>query len=168
VGGVGLVTGRQFLILGDVLGEAVDSWRDAYARWCRAVEHRDRVTSACERQIVGATGGLGLGQWEAACCRRRIITAAEARLVARAIRARSAVHAAIENAERLREAEDAAVVAARLELAASTKQLLGYGRIGQQLTGLTSEELRWLARCPSTTEAAVRSSPSVGPSAAAE
>jgi hypothetical protein len=93
-------------------------------------------------------------------------TGAESRLVARAIRARPAVQSALENADRLREAEDAAVLAARLELAESTKQLLDYGSIGQQLTGLTSEELRWLARRPSTTEAAATSSPSASPRAA--
>jgi hypothetical protein len=35
-----------------------------------------------------------------------------------------------------------------LELAEATKQVLGYGRLGQQLTGMTSAELHGLARRP--------------------
>ena len=87
-------------------------------------------------------------QWEAACRLRRINTSAEATMVARAVRARPEVRVAVEEAGLLRAVEDEAVLAARLGLAEATKQVLGYGRIGQQLTGLTSAELHRLARRP--------------------
>jgi hypothetical protein len=41
-----------------------------------------------------------------------------------------------------------------LELTEATKQVLGHGRIGQQLTGMTLAELHRLARRPRNTPAA--------------
>jgi len=68
--------------------------------------------------------------------------------VARAVRARPEVRMAVEEADRRRATEDEAVLAARLKLAEATKQMLGYGSVGRQLTGLTSAELHRLARRP--------------------
>lgn len=126
----------------DALTEAGDCWQRAYRTWQQAVERRDRVISRYERRVFRATGGLGLRQWEAACRRRRINTGVEASIVARAVRARPEVRVAVEEADRLRATEEEAVLAARLKLAEATKQVLGYGGIGRQLTGLTSADLR--------------------------
>ena len=131
-----------------------ERWQRSYQAWQRAVEHRDRVIERAERQVVRATGGLGQRDWEAARRRRRIKTSAEASLVVRAGGARREVQAAVEEAQRLRAVEEAAVLTTRLELAEATKQVLGYGRLGQQLTGMTSAELHGLARRPLNTPAA--------------
>jgi hypothetical protein len=133
---------------------AGDRWQRSYQAWQRAVEHRDRVIKRAEHRIVRATGDLGQRDWEAARRRRRIKTSAKASLVVRAGSARSEVQAAVEEAQRLQAVEEAAVLAARLELAEATKQVLGYGRVGQQLTGMTSAELHGLARRPRNTPAA--------------
>jgi hypothetical protein len=134
----------------DALTEAGACWQRAYQTWQQALEHRDRVISRAERRVLRATGGLGLREWEVACRRRRINTGDEASIVARAVRARPEVRLAVEDADRLRAVEDGAVLAARLALAEATKQMVGYGTIGRQLTGLTSAELRQLARRPPT------------------
>ena len=132
----------------DEIGEAADCWQSAHRVWLEVVEHRDRVVARAEARIVRARGGLTLAEWEAACRRRRINTAVEAAMASRAVRARPAVLAKIEEARRLLVAEDMAVLAARLELARATKQLLGYGSAACQLTGKSSRELRQLARRP--------------------
>jgi hypothetical protein len=64
------------------------------------------------------------------------------------------VRAAAKEGQRLQTIEEAAVLAARWELTEATKQLLGYGRLGQQLTGMTLAELHRLARRPRNTPAA--------------
>jgi hypothetical protein len=132
----------------DALTEVGACWRRAYQAWQQALEQRDRVISRAERRVLRATGGLGLGKWEAACQRRRINTMEEASIVARAVRARPEVRLAVEEADRLRAVEDEAVLAARLWLTEATKQMLGYGTIGRQITGLTPAELHQLARRP--------------------
>ncbi len=131
-----------------------ERWQRSYQAWQRAVEHRDRVIERAERRVVRATGGLGKRDWEVARRRRRIKTSAEASLVVRAGSAQPEVQAAIEEAQQLQAVEEAAVLAARSELAEATKQVLGYGRVGQQLTGMTSAELHGLARRPRNTPAA--------------
>ena len=138
----------------DELIAANDCWQCSYQAWQRAVEHRDRVIERAERWIVRATGGLCLRDWEAARRRRRIKTSAQASVVVRAGSARPEVQAVVEEAQRLQAVEEAAVLATRLELAEATKQVLGYGRVGQQLTGMTSAELHGLARRPRNTPAA--------------
>lgn len=129
----------------DALTEAGDCWQRAYRLWQKAVEHRDRAVEADERRILRVTGGLGLREWEAACRKRRINTRVEATMVARAVRAGPQVTVVVAEADRHRAKEDAAVLAASLRLAEATKLVLGYGRLGRQLTGLTSAELRQLA-----------------------
>ena len=138
----------------DELIAAGDCWQRSYQVWQRAVEHRDRMIKRAERRVVHATGGLGQRDWEAARRLRRIKTSAEASVVVRAGSTRSEVQAAVEEAQQLLAVEAAAVLAARLELAEATKQVLGYGRLGQQLTGMTSAELHGLARRPRNTLAA--------------
>ena len=141
-------------VAADELIAAGDRWQRSYQAWQQAVEHRDRVIERAERQVVRATGGLGQRDWEAARRRRRIKTSAEASLVVRAGNARPKVQTVVEEAQRLQAVEEAAVLTTRLELAEATKQVLGYGRLGQQLTGMTSAELRRLARRPRNTPTA--------------
>ena len=141
-------------VAADELIAVGERWQRSYQAWQRAVEHRDRVIEQAERRVVRATGGLCLRDWEAAQRLRRIKTSAEASLVVRAGCTRPEVQAAVEEAQRLQAVEAAAVLAARLELAEATKQVLGYGRVGQQLTGMTSAELHGLARRPRNTPAA--------------
>ena len=141
----------EILAAVDAMTEAADCWQRAYRVWRQAVEHRDRVGARSERRVIRATGGLGLRQWGATCRRCRINTTAEACLVAQAVRARREVQVAVEEAEQLRAAEDAAVLDATLRLAETTKRVLRYGSIGQQLTGLTSVELQRVARRPPST-----------------
>jgi hypothetical protein len=131
-----------------------ERWQRSYQAWQRAVEHRDRVIEQAERRVVHATGGLGQRDWEATRRLRRIKTAGEASLVVRAGNARPKVQTVVEEAQRLQAVEEAAVLTTRLELAEATKQVLGYGRVGQQLTGMTSAELHRLARRPRNTPAA--------------
>ena len=142
------VARTEVLAVVDEMGEAADSWQRAHRMWLEAMEHRERLVKRAEVRIVRATGGLTLAEWRAACRRRRINTAGEATMVARAVRARPAVMAKVEEAKRLRLAEDMAVLAARLELAGVTRQMLGYGSVAWQLTGKSSKELRQLARRP--------------------
>jgi hypothetical protein len=132
---------------------AGNRWQRSYQAWQRAVEHRGRVTERAERRVARWTGGLSLRDWEAARRRRRIKTLGEASAVLRAGRDRPEVQAAVEEAQRLEAVEAAAVLAARLELAEATKEVLGYGRVGRELTGMTSAELLGLARRPRSTSA---------------
>jgi hypothetical protein len=130
-----------------------ERWQRSYQAWQRAVEHRDQVIERAERRVVRAAGGLGKRDWEAASRRRRIKTSAQAGVIVRASSARSEIQVAVEEAQQLEALEAAAVLAARLELAEATKQVLGYGRLGHQLTGMTSAELHRLARRPRNTPA---------------
>ena len=141
-------------VAADELIAAGERWQRSYQAWQRAVEHRDQVIERGEHRVVCATGGLGQRDWEAARRQRRIKTSAEASLVVRASGARPEVQAAVDEAQRLQAIEEAAVLTTRLELAEATKQVLGYGHLGQQLTGMTSAELHRLARRPRNTPAA--------------
>jgi hypothetical protein len=140
-------------VAADELIAAGDCWQRSYQAWQRAVEHRDRVIERAERRVVRATGGLGQRDWEAARRWRRVKTLGEASVVVGAGSARPEVQAAVEEAQ-LQAVEAASVLAARLELTEATKQVLGHGRIGQQLTGMTLAELHRLARRPRNTPAA--------------
>jgi hypothetical protein len=131
-----------------------ERWQRSYQAWQRAVEHRDRVIERAERRVVRATGGLAKRDWEAARHQRRIKTSEEASVVVRAASARPEVRAAVEAVQQLEAVEAAAVLAARLGLAEATKQVLGHGRLGQQLTGMTTAELHGLARRPRNTPVA--------------
>jgi hypothetical protein len=138
-------------VVADELIAAGDRWKRSYEAWQRAVGHRDRVMEQAERRIVGATGGVCLRDWEATCRQRRVKTSGEAGLVVRAVSARLEVDTAVGEAQRLQAVEETAVLATRLELAEATKQVLRYGRLGQQLTGMTSAELFRLTRRPRST-----------------
>ncbi|HLN06626.1 MAG TPA: hypothetical protein VK217_10130 [Acidimicrobiales bacterium] len=138
----------EILVAADELMAAGDCWHRSYQAWQKAVGHRDRVIARAELRVVRSTRSAGLRKCEADRRRRRINTRAEASTVARAVRARAEVQSTLEEAYRLRALEDAAVLATRLELAETTKQVLRYGRFGLQLTGMTSAALHGLARRP--------------------
>jgi hypothetical protein len=129
-----------------VLVEGAERYRRAYRAWEGAVAQRDGSVAAAERRVMIATGGLGYRRWELACSRRRIYTKDEALMVARALRARPAVGSAVAKLEQVRKGGDAAVLAARVELAGATKVLSGYGQLGGCLDALSASELRRLAR----------------------
>jgi hypothetical protein len=131
-----------------MLAKDAGRYERAYGAWERAVAHQDRLVAVAERRVVDATGGLGQRRWELACARRRINTRDEARMVARAIRARPAVETAVAKLEQVRRHEEAVVAAARVELAEAAKVLGGYGQLGAQLSGLSPAALRRLARRP--------------------
>ena len=139
---------NEQLAAADELIAAGDRWKRSYREWRRAVGHRDRVLQRAERRVVSTTGGLCLRDWEAARHRRRIMTSRQAIGVVRARRSRVEVRAALEEIRQLHAVEEAAVVAARLEMSEATKNVLRYGRLGHQLTGMTSAELGVLARRP--------------------
>lgn len=145
---------NELLAAADELIAAGDRWKRSYQEWRRAVGHRDRELQRAERRVVSATGGLCLRDWEAAWHRRRIMTSWQAIGVVRAGRSRAEAQAAVEEVQQLQAVEEAAVLAARLELSEATKHVLRYGLLGRQLTGMTSAELHGLARRPRESPAA--------------
>jgi hypothetical protein len=78
--------------------------------------------------------------------RRRFRTVEDARVKARAIRARPAVEAALAEQERIVREHDADMSAAAFRLAELSRRIMGYGNIGVAATGLPPGELRGLAR----------------------
>ncbi|MGH9063102.1 MAG: hypothetical protein ACRDZQ_03515 [Acidimicrobiales bacterium] len=136
----------EVVAVAEGLVDEADAWRAAYERWQRAVARREREVARAEHRLVAATGGLGPHRWQQACHRRRILTVADARLRARAIRARPAVEAALVEQDRALAEAEAAVAAARRALAVESKLMQNYGALGASLTGLTTAELARLAR----------------------
>jgi hypothetical protein len=105
---------------------------------------RNEMSAAADELIAtGDRWQRSYQAWQRAVEHRdRVIARTERRV------AHAEVQAVVEEAQRLQAVEEAAVLATRLELAEATKQVLGYGRLGQQLTGMTSAELHRLARRP--------------------
>ena len=141
-----MVAGRRAKALAEELASDAEHWRAAYEGWLRAGKVRDRKVKEAERNLVTATGGLGLARWQAACRRQRIVTVDDARLRARAVRAMPAVEVALSGRERVVAQQDAAVLAARSELAKASTQMARYGVVGAMALGLSVGELRRLAR----------------------
>ena len=81
--------------MAEELARDAEHWRAAYEGWLSAGRARDGRVKEAERKLVAATGGLGLARSEAACRRQRILTVEDARLRARAVRARPAVESAL-------------------------------------------------------------------------
>jgi hypothetical protein len=97
---------------------------------------------------MAATGGSGVARWRAACRRARILTVQDAKLRARAVRARPVVEAALAERERVAAEGHEAMIAARSVLADASGRLAAYGPLAAVLTGLSPAELRRLARRP--------------------
>ncbi len=130
------------------LAADVAGWQAAYASWQAAVTERELELARADRRVLAATGGLRVAKWRAACQRRRIATVGDARLRARALRARPAVEEALAGRERVVAQSGEMVLVARLALAEASKRLVSYGPLGTQVTGLSVAELRRLARRP--------------------
>lgn len=145
-----VVVRPDVVVVAEGLAGEADRWTAAYEAWQQATRLRGRKIAQAERRVMAATEGLGLHRWEAACRRTRIFTAADAKLKARAIRARSVVMAAMAERDRVNSEHDAAVLDARLKLAEVSKVIGSRGTIGAALTGLEPADLRRLARRPRT------------------
>ena len=134
--------------MAEELADDAGQWRAAHERWLRVGRARDRKVKEAERKLVVATGGLGLARWESACRRQRIVTVDDARLRARAVRARPAVESALCVREAVVVEQAAAVLAARSELARASSQMARYGVVGAMALGLSISQLRHLAAGP--------------------
>jgi hypothetical protein len=143
-----MVAGLPAKALAEELARDAEQWRAAYEVWLRAGSARNRKVKEAERKLVAATGGLGLAGWEAACRRQRIVTVDEGRRRARAVRSIAAVETARSARERVVAEQEAAVIAARSELAKASSQMVRYGELGAAALGLETVELRRLARRP--------------------
>ena len=135
----------------EVLADAAERWRHAYDDWQRAIKVRNRLCERMDRQVTNATGGLSVARFDAVCRRRSFHDVEDAKAKARAIRARPAVKAVIAERDRVRAAEDAKVLAARITLAETTKTMARYGPLGADMIGQSAPELARLARRPPTT-----------------
>jgi hypothetical protein len=130
------------------LAADVARWHGAYELWLAAVRQRQAGLERADRRVLAATGGLRVAKWRAACRRRRIATVQDAKLRAKALRARPAVEEALVERERVAADSDEAVLVARLALAEASKRVVLYGPLGTALTGLSADDLRRLARRP--------------------
>ncbi|MHB1800619.1 MAG: hypothetical protein ACYCU5_02970 [Actinomycetes bacterium] len=131
--------------------EVADGWKHAYDEWQRAVKARDRLSERMARRIARATGGLSVARWEALCRRRRARTVEDAKGKARAIRAKPAVEAAVAERDRLLAAENAKMLAARIELTHASKTMARYGTLGLDMIDQSAIDLRRFSRRPPTT-----------------
>lgn len=125
---------------------AVNAWVSAHTAWLAVISRRQRAVDQAERRVVAATRGLGVAGWEAACRRRRIRSAAEARAVAMAVRARLAVESALAEQARVIAEHDAAVRQAEATLATASQVLVDGGSLAADLCGVTAGDLRRAAR----------------------
>lgn len=130
----------------DAVLAVVDAWRESCDRHAVASAVSERLMARADRSVLEATGGLGLSRWESDCGRRRIFTSTDAKLRARAVRARSAVEAAVADRARLRVELGLKEGLALADLAATSNDLLNAGLLAQRLAGTTAEQLRHLIR----------------------
>ena len=141
------VEGRESDVAGE-LAEAARRWREAYQAWQSAMRRREELVSRYDAMVLAATGGLGLVRWRAACQRRRVLTVADAKLRARALRARPAVELAVAERGKVLAEQEAAVAGAREALRSASKELAAFGHLGAAAGGTELAELRRLARRP--------------------
>ena len=143
--GVGTRESDVAVVAGELV-EAASRWREAYQAWESAVRRREALVSRYDAMVLAATGGLGLVRWRAACRRRRVLTVADAKLRARALRARPTVEVAVaEQAKALAE-QEVAVAGARGALRRASEELAAFGQLGAAAGGTELAELRRLAR----------------------
>lgn len=135
-------------VVASQVAAAAERWLSANATWVAATRRRQRAVVRAQRRVVAATGGLGVAGWEAACRRRRIRSAAEARAVAVAVRARPAVEAALTEQARVVAEHDAALHRAEASMAAASQMVLDLGSLAVGLCGVDGAELRRWARHP--------------------
>jgi hypothetical protein len=128
------------------MAEDAESWHGAHREWKLACSRRDEDVLRARERVVAATGGLGLGRWQAVLRRRRFRTIEDAKLKAKALRSRPAVEAELANLDRITSDSDAEVSAAALRLGKCSVQITLYGKLAAILTGVPLTELRRLSR----------------------
>ena len=128
------------------LVEAARRWREAYQAWESAVRRQEALVWRYDAKVLAATGGLGLVSWRAACRRRRVLTVADAKLRARALRARPEVEAAVAERGTALAEQEVAVAGARDVLRGASEELALFGYLGAAAGGTEFVELRRLAR----------------------
>ena len=130
----------------DRMAEDAESWHEAHRDWKLACSRRDEQVLRAREQVVAATGGLGFDRWHAALRRRRFRTIEDAKLKAKALRARPAVEAALAELNRIFSDGDAEVSAAASRLGQCSERVISYGNLAAIVTGMPIAELRRLAR----------------------
>jgi len=130
----------------DRMAEDAESWHEAHRHWKLACSRRDEDVLRARERVVAATGGLGLGRWRAALRRRRFRTVEDAKFKAKALRARSAVEAALAELDSIVSDRDAEVSAAVSRLGQCSDRVTSYGNLAAGVTGMPIAELRGLAR----------------------
>ena len=128
------------------LAEDAESWHEAHREWTLACSRRDEQVLEAWKRVAAATGGLGLTRWRAALRRRSIRTVEDAKLKAKALRARPAVEAALADLGSVISERDAEVSAAVSRLGDSSKRIASYGKLAAVATGVSTAQLRRLAR----------------------
>jgi hypothetical protein len=130
----------------DQMAEDAESWLGAHRHWKLACSRRDEDVLRARERVVAATGGLGLGRWQAALRRRRFRTIEDAKLKAKALRARPAVEAALAELDSIVSHHDAEVSAAVSRLGQCSERVISYGNLAAVVTGMPIAELRRLVR----------------------
>lgn len=133
----------------DRMAEDAESWLGAHRHWKLACSRRDEDVLRARERVVAATGGLGLGRWQAALRRRRFRTIEDAKLKSKALRARPAVEAALAVLDSIVSHHDAEVSAAASRLGQCSERVTSYGNLAAIVTGMSLAELRGLARLAS-------------------
>jgi hypothetical protein len=127
------------------MAEDAESWHEAHRDGKLACSRRDEQVLRARERVVAATGGLGLGRWQAALRRRRFRTIEDAKLKAKALRARPAVEAARAELDRIVSDRGAEVSAAASRLGQCSERVTSYGKLAAVVTGMPIAELRGLA-----------------------
>jgi hypothetical protein len=128
------------------MAEDAESWHEAHRDWKLACSRRDEQLLRARERVVAATGGLGLGRWQAALLRRRFRTIEDAKLKAKSLRARPAVAAALAELDRIVSDRDGEVLAAASRLGTCSERVTSYGNLAAIVTGMPIAELHRLAR----------------------
>jgi hypothetical protein len=128
------------------MAEDAESWREAHRDWELACSRRDEQVLRAQERVFAATGGLGLGRWQAALRRRRFRSIEDAKLKAKALRARPAVEAALAELDSIVSGRGAEVSAASSRLGKCSERVTAYGNLAAVVTGMPVAELRGLAR----------------------
>lgn len=129
-----------------VVADVAQRFRQSHKAWLGALAQWERVLERTEHRVGEGTVGLTVDQWMSLCERKRINTTGDARAVARAVRAEATIRRAITDAACRQAEAGEAVRTARAEVVSVTGELLRYGALGQQLVGLTRDELQRLSR----------------------
>ena len=145
--GVERIKSDVAVVAGELV-EAARRWREAYEAWGSAVRRQEALVSRYEARVLAATGGLGLVSWRAACRRRRALTVADAKLRARALRARPAVELAVAERAKAIADQEVAVAVTMEALRRASEELALFGHLGAAAGGTELVELRRLARRP--------------------